>query len=725
MSRKRKFSLGCLLPLLFIAFALGLWFWPSETPKREKVRSLFGQHPVSPEVGEAVYDEKSMLDANPYRPKMNSAESENKYKKFAKRAFRYRPRRRPIPIKKPSTTTASGQVVPSTTTAQAVAAALPPEQAAAVAPANVTSPTQSIVGEQNTPSAMQTSVQRQIPQAQATALSAQNPAEKAAQAPVGNATTQPMPNKEIMSLFPQMNNPKYQRQMKETDQLLSNLSKALEKAVAVPQQSKRMQNIAKYAKGGAGSSGRLGGSGRSSGGGSAASSAAMDAISAGGEAIAQNMEKNYGKKAADQVRQATRQYAQGVNQAMSIDNEEQRRAAVAAQQAAYEQQIRRIQIEEIFKQALKEHKEKYAQELTDAFGAESATAAAEILDKYEQDIFTASHNTEDPVEALMEVEDGFQKQLSTLLKEQHLESEDVDQRLQTVRSNVLTNNLESLTTQLEEQKAAGNKISMEVITDEYLEGLRAEREQINQNIINEVLNSEEMQKMSPAQKAAWQQQAQKILSDMTEEMITARKNIPPDQNEQYSAMIAQISDKATKALGQIELPLTQEEEDARNEMNEQNQAYLDYVSKMYGEKAGAEVRTLLLKLQRELITPEEFDAQQQAIFDANRSTFEANKEQAQRDREKEISKSCARYKNQILASKAVKQYPIDFQKIIKRMITQPISQMEEDLILLSREENLSEEDYNARATAISERTNKQVNDIIEYVRGSYLKTLER
>ena len=703
-----KLAVSCGLPLLLIAVGVGMWLSPSETDgtnTKEKVRSLFAQNPAAPEVGDDVYDETSMLDKNPYRPQIASS-SDTPSTKRRTNPFRYSRGHMPVPGNKVSTSTAAKPVKPSTATAQAVAAALPPTQqevAQVSAPVNNASIPQSVAG-QNPAAA---GVRSKQP------LSSDANAQNNSQAGLGGtsaaAGTSGMPSQEVMNMFPQMKDPKYQKQLKETDQLLKNLSRALEKAAFSPQQSKRLQNIAKYSKG---STGRLGGSGAR--GGSSEAKAAANTISAAGEAIAQSMEQNYGKEAANKVRQATRQYIQGVDQAMSIENEEQRRAALAAKQAAFEQQVRRTQMEAIFKQALQAHTDKYKQELTDTFGAETAAAAEELLAQYPQNIFDASCSTEDPFIALAEVERNFQANLATLVNERHLEELDVNQRLQTVQENVLKSNIDGLSVQLEEQKAAGNKISMEAITDEYLEQLRVDTNARNTEIINNILETD-LKDKTPEQKAAWKEQAEKILSAMTEEIVTTRKNMPPDQSDQYLAMIAQISDKANNALGQIVLPETQEDIDRR----EQRQAYLDSIGEMYGPEAGAQVRTLLLKLEKGLISPEEFHQQEQAVLEANMHVFEAHKAKIQKNREKQISQGCRRYENQIFQSQAFTQYPTKWRDIIKRMVRPEVARMETDLIALSRNEELTEEEYLEQERIIQERTANRINGIFEYVSKEY------
>ena len=702
-----KLAVSCGLPLLLIAVGVGMWLSPSETDgtnTKEKVRSLFAQNPAAPEVGDEVYDETSMLDQKPYRPRF-SANSDAPSTKIRTNPFRYSRGYRPVSGHKVSTSTAAKPVVPSTATAQAVAAALPPAQQGAAqvsAPVNNASIPQSVAGKNPAATAVGSGQQ---PSAGA---NEQNTSQAGTAVPAA-ASALGMPSQEVMNMFPQMKDPKYQKQLKETDQLLKNLSRALEKAAFSPQQSKRLQNIAKYSKG---STGRLGGSGAR--GGSSEAKAAANTISSAGEAIAQSMEQNYGKEAADKVRQATRQYAQGVSQAMAIDNEEQRRAALAAAQAAYELQVRRTQMEAIFKQALQAHTDKYKQELTDTFGAETAAAAMGLLEQYPQDIFDASCSTEDPFKALAEVERMFQANLATLVNERHLEELDVNQRLQAVQENVLKSNLEGLSVQLEEQKAAGNKISMEAITDEYLEQLRIDTNARNQEIINSILEND-LKDKTPEQKAAWKEQAEKILSAMTEEIVITRQNMPPDQNDQYLAMLAQISDKANNALGQIVLPETQEDIDRRV----QRQAYLDSIGEMYGPEAGAQVRTLLLKLEKGLISQEEFQQQEQAVLDAHNHIFEANKAKIQKNREKQISQGCRRYENQIFKSQAFVQYPTKWRDVIKRMIRPEVARMETDLIALSRNEELTEEEYLEQERIIQERTANRINGIFEYVSKEY------
>ncbi|MBR5609700.1 MAG: hypothetical protein IKW63_05555 [Elusimicrobiaceae bacterium] len=706
MNKKMKLAVSCGLPLLLIAVGVGMWLSPSETDgtnTKEKVRSLFAQNPAAPEVGDDVYDETSMLDQKPYRPRF-SANSDAPSTKIRTNPFRYSRGHIPVSGHKVSTSTAAKPVVPSTATAQAVAAALPPAQQGAAqvsAPVNNASIPQTVAGQNPAATAVGSGQQ---PSAGA---NEKNTSQAGTAVPAA-ASALGMPSQEVLNMFPQMKDPKYQKQLKETDQLLKNLFRALEKAAFSPQQSKRLQNIAKYSKAG---TGRLGGGshGRSS-----EAKAAANTISSAGEAIAQSMEQNYGKEAADKVRQATGQYAQVVSQAMAIDNEEQRRAALAAAQAAYELQVRRTQMEAIFKQALQAHTDKYKQELTDTFGAETAAAAMGLLEQYPQDIFDASCSTEDPFKALAEVERMFQANLATLVNERHLEELDVNQRLQTVQENVLKSNIDGLSVQLEEQKAAGNKISMEAITDEYLEQLRVDTNARNTEIINNILETD-LKDKTPEQKAAWKEQAEKILSAMTEEIVTTRKNMPPDQSDQYLAMIAQISDKANNALGQIVLPETQEDIDRR----EQRQAYLDSIGEMYGPEAGAQVRTLLLKLEKGLISPEEFHQQEQAVLEANMHVFEAHKAKIQKNREKQISQGCRRYENQIFQSQAFTQYPTKWRDVIKRMIRPEVARMETDLIALSRNEELTEEEYLAQERIIQERTANRINGIFEHVAQEY------
>lgn len=708
MNKKMKLAVSCGLPLLLIAVGVGMWLSPSETDvthTKEKVRSLFAQNPAAPEVGDDVYDETSMLDQKPYRPRFSANSDAPSSTKRRTNPFRYSRGHIPVSGHKVSTSTAAKPVVPSTATAQAVAAALPPAQQGAAqvsAPVNNASIPQSVAGQKPAATAVGSGQQ---PSAGA---NEQNTSQAGTAVPAA-ASALGMPSQEVMNMFPQMKDPKYQKQLKETDQLLKNLSRALEKAAFSPQQSKRLQNIAKYSKAG---TGRLGGSGAR--GGSSEAKAAANTISSAGEAIAQSMEQNYGKEAADKVRQATGQYAQVVSQAMAIDNEEQRRAALAAAQAAYELQVRRTQMEAIFKQALQAHTDKYKQELTDTFGAETAAAAMGLLEQYPQDIFDASCSTEDPFKALAEVERMFQANLATLVNERHLEELDVNQRLQAVQENVLKSNLEGLSVQLEEQKAAGNKISMEAITDEYLEQLRIDTNARNQEIINTILEND-LKDKTPEQKAAWKEQAEKILSAMTEEIVITRQNMPPDQNDQYLAMLAQISDKANNALGQIVLPETQEDIDRR----EQRQAYLNSIGEMYGPEAGAQVRTLLLKLEKGLISQEEFRQQEQAVLDAHNHIFEANKAKIQKNREKQISQGCRRYEDQIFKSQAFVQYPTKWRDVIKRMIRPEVARMETDLIALSRNEELTEEEYLEQERIIQERTANRINGIFEYVSKEY------
>ena len=127
---------------------------------------------------------------------------------------------------------------------------------------------------------------------------------------------------------------------------------------------------------------------------------------------------------------------------------------------------------------------------------------------------------------------------------------------------------------------------------------------------------------------------------MTEEIVITRQNMPPDQNDQYLAMLAQISDKANNALGQIVLPETQEDIDRR----EQRQAYLNSVGEMYGPEAGAQVRTLLLKFEKGLISQEEFRQQEKAVFDAYNHIFEANKAKIQKTEKNKLLKVAAAMK---------------------------------------------------------------------------------
>ena len=268
--------------------------------------------------------------------------------------------------------------------------------------------------------------------------------------------------------------------------------------------------------------------------------------------------------------------------------------------------------------------------------------------------------------------------------------------------------------QLKEQKAAGNKISMEAITDEYLEQLRIDTNASNQEIINSILEND-LKDKTPEQKAAWKEQAEKILSAMTEEIVITRQNMPPDQNDQYLAMLAQISDKANNALGQIVLPETQEDIDRR----EQRQAYLNSVGEMYGPEAGAQVRTLLLKFEKGLISQEEFRQQEKAVFDAYNHIFEANKAKIQKNREKQITQGCRRYENQIFKSQAFTQYPTKWRDIIKRMIRPEVARMETDLIALSRNEELAEEEYLEQERIIQERTTNRINGIFKHVFQEY------
>ncbi|MBR2505142.1 MAG: hypothetical protein IKB61_04300, partial [Elusimicrobiaceae bacterium] len=152
MNKKMKLAVSCALPLLLIAVGVGVWLSPSETDgtnTKEKVRSLFAQNPAAPEVGDEVYDETSMLDQKPYRPRF-SANSDAPSTKRRRNPFRYSRGYRPVSGHKVSTSTAAKPVVPSTATAQAVAAALPPAQqgeAQVSAPVNNASIPQSVAGQ--------------------------------------------------------------------------------------------------------------------------------------------------------------------------------------------------------------------------------------------------------------------------------------------------------------------------------------------------------------------------------------------------------------------------------------------------------------------------------------------------------------------------------------------------------------------------------------------------
>ena len=708
MSQKKKFNYGCLLPLLFIIAGLVVYLWPSGTGKAGKVRSLFSNNPSAPALEKAVYDETSMLDKNPYRPQYTPTEEKKSFKS-RKAPFHYVRNRSKSKHSRPSTQTAGGLVQPSTATA--LAAPLVEEAAAAAGVAPAQRPGTETVAAKNVPVASPSAAVATPAAVSATGEMKPKPTPQEAAASAG-----PVLNQEVMSMFPGINNPKHQKQIKETDRLLQNLSKALQKAVSAPQQSKRMQNIAKYAKGGGGSSGRFGGNANAGGGSNAAEKSASNAIMSAGEEIAQNMEKNYGAAAGNQVRRATNQYAAAVNRALAIENEEKRRAALAAEEALYQQRIRNAQMEAIFKEALEEHKKKYIQELTEQFGAETAQKAAPLLEQYQQDIFDASYNPELEMEDLMKIESGFQNELEKMVNEQFLEDEDVQLRLQTVRENVLKNNLENLSVQLETQQASGNNLAMNMITEDYLADMRAEMQASNQTLITNMLNSEELASYTPQQRAYWEKEAKQILETMTDEMIFARKNTPPDQVEQYNALLIQIGDKANGALANISVPPTQEQSESLAEMKADHEAYFSYIRDMYGEEAGEQVRTLYLKMQKGLITPEEFEQQTNIIQEQNRETFERNqaelKEKYQKEAEKKIHNSCRSYERQILADKAVTQYPKRWQDLFKRMLRPEINKMEKALVALSREEIESEEEYKRRQDEIYDRTAENINILL-------------
>ncbi|MBR3603190.1 MAG: hypothetical protein IKL48_00605 [Elusimicrobiaceae bacterium] len=725
MNKKNKIICGILLPLTLIT-ASAVWYASSNEKSKKpnkKVRSLFGSYANMPTVENGEIDATSMLDEHPYRPKARVSNKNSRKSRFADFSDGMKDFSRSA-HKRPSTNTVAGPVKPSTATvegavpvAEDVAAA-----AASVAPAATGAPAAEQAAQ--APANAVVSQKAQTPVATSAATEAQKPA-IVAQTPAQKGI-----NRELMSMIPALNQPKYQQQLKTTDRLLNNLSNSLQRALASASNNKRMQNISKYAKGGAGGTGgRLGGNRRES----PISRATQNIINAAGDAIAQNMEENFGKQAGDKVRQATKSYAASVGQIMSSGmSEEERQQALAAAEAAFQQQVRLTQIESMFNQALDEHKAKYMEGLTDKFGEETAALAEPLLNKYKEDILAVAQNPEATVDDLRKIESEFQVSLGNMVQMNHLEDDNVSVALQEVQGNVVQSNLEHLSGQLAEQQKDGNNITMAgSMSEEDLEKFRLELNTNNQNFIAHVLNSEEMAALSAEKREEWKNKAQVIYNKMTEDLVTARKNTPLDQSQQFYTLQEQIISNANQAMQNIALTLTEEEKREQEAIEQQNEAYLNQMKKMYGEEAYSEIRNYFLQLKRGLIDREQYDAQVARIAQENAANYEAYMAEQERKRQQEMQRNIEsqmrQYKRDILNSRAVTQFPKTYRNVIARFVSERVNLMKNDLLSLVREKGLSPEELDRKYQDIQKRTQEEIEGFLDVAVSNYnerVKNLE-
>lgn len=707
MNKKNKIICGILLPLTLIT-ASAVWYASSNEKSKKpnkKVRSLFGSYANMPTIENGEFDATSMLDEHPYRPKARVSNKNSRKSRFADFSDGMKDFSRSA-HKRPSTNTVAGPVKPSTATVEGavpVAEDVAAAAAASVAPATTGAPAAEQAAQ--APAKAVPSQKAQTPVATSAATEAKKPA-MAAQTPAQKGI-----NRELMSMIPALNQPKYQQQLKTTDRLLNNLSNSLQRALASASNNKRMQNISKYAKGGAGGTGgRLGGNRRES----PISRAMQNIINAAGDAIAQNMEENFGKQAGDKVRQATKSYAASVGQIMSSGmSEEERQQAAAAREAAFQQQVRLTQIEAMFNKALDEHKAKYMEGLTDKFGDETAASAEPLLNKYKEDILAVAQNPEATVDDLRKIENEFQVSLGNMVQMKHLEDDNVSVALQEVQNNVVQSNLEHLSGQLAEQQKKGNNITMAgSMSDEDLENFRKDLNTKNQNFIAHVLNSEEMAALSAEKREEWKTKALVIYDKMTEELVTARKNTPLDQSQQFYTLQEQIISNANQAMQNIALTLTEEEKRKQQAFDQQNEAYLNQIKEMYGEKAYSEIRNYFLQLKRGLIDREQYDAQVARIAQENAANYEEYVRIRQEEMQRNIESQMRQYKSNILNSKAVKQFPPSYKVLIDRFVSEKVNLMKNDLLSLVREKGMSPEEFDRRSKEIQKETQEKIEDFL-------------
>lgn len=489
-------------------------------------------------------------------------------------------------------------------------------------------------------------------------------------------------------------------EMKKTDDMIKNLTKAVESATvaAAAPQTAREQQIEKYLQRRDGSSSRGGSRNQ-------ARTNPVAAIKDAAPGLADQMQKNYGGSAGQKAADILDHYAADMEQAQQAPTARERAERSRDVQDTYNGQLRRLEQDEMQKKLnaeMAQYKADYLNRLTQAYDAPTAAAASPLLDNYIQQqmqAYASSDTVEELVKKLTDGQTELDKNLEELVQKMHPDMAAPLGPLNKLRRELGEEQLENMTddvSQMPINRSAGTQQQKD------MQALLQQREELNRSFLQEAMESEAMKALTPEQQQYWQQQAAARLKQLTQDTQKAYES--SSTYGEWMEKTHAATEAAQQDIAAIQIPLTQQQQQQQARAAAAMQQYMQDVSAAYGPQAAQEIQALYTAAQNGEISAQELQQRSQAVLHTHR-------QQALDTQRRALRQSSDDYIQQVHQSAEFGQLSEEQQRRWTRQARQYLTDMEQDLLDLSQQEDIPADQLRAQQEQIQQRTQQKIRNI--------------
>ena len=474
------------------------------------------------------------------------------------------------------------------------------------------------------------------------------------------------------------------------NEMIRNLSNAVTRSIEQKNapKSKREQNIEKYA---ALASGKK----------PTASQTPSQLIAQQTPALVNQMNKAYGPSVGKQAQNLMNSYAKEMEQAASAPTEEQRLENTRKVHEKYTRALNKLEENaqaDKLQTELEKYKADYLARLSSAYNAQTAAAAAPLFNDYigkYAEIYKQPDTLEGRVKSLTDLQAELDKNLDQVVRQQNSGLAAPLAPLNKIREDLLKENMDSMSDELDQLPISHKNTEQEQAE---LKDLRAQRERLNKEYLDEIMKTPAMQSLTPEQQQYWQTHAQERLNQLTQDLEGAYKS--SETHGQWIKQSNALIEQAQKELGEIEIPLSEQQ----RQMQEQANEYLAQVEQVYGPETAQQIKSLQAQAQQGQITSEQLEKGVQSLLESKKSeALEAQRAQ--------LRQASDDYIAQTQSTEDFKQLTPEQQARWTQQARGYLSALERDMMALAERTDLTAQQMEQQAAALQKNTQKKLQSI--------------